>query len=160
MKTATINELKKSLGQLSQPELQLIALKLAKYKKENKELLTYLLFESSDEASYILSVQQEVDGIFEDAIGQSSYYAKKTIRKALKITNKYIKYSSEPGTDIDLLIHFLFRLKQVSRSVRNTPIMLNMHDRILKRINTAINKLHEDLQYDYRLLLEENGLID
>ena len=46
MKAATLNELRKELQALSSKELVEICLRLAKYKKESKELLTYLIFEA------------------------------------------------------------------------------------------------------------------
>ncbi len=59
MRTATINELKKELGTV--PHAQLVGelcLRLAKYKKESKELLTYLLFEAHSLDGYIASVKE------------------------------------------------------------------------------------------------------
>lgn len=49
MKTATIAELKSELGNVPAPQLAELCIRLAKFKKENKELLTYLLFEAYDE---------------------------------------------------------------------------------------------------------------
>ncbi|MCB0546499.1 MAG: hypothetical protein KDD19_02870 [Phaeodactylibacter sp.] len=45
MKAATIRELKQAMDNLSAGELVELCLRLARFKKENKELLTYLLFE-------------------------------------------------------------------------------------------------------------------
>ena len=47
MKTATVTVLKKELKYKSNDELLNLCLTLSKFKKENKELLTYLLFEAS-----------------------------------------------------------------------------------------------------------------
>ena len=49
MKTATVTELKKELKTRSQSDLVELCLKLSKFKKENKELLTYLLYEADNE---------------------------------------------------------------------------------------------------------------
>jgi hypothetical protein len=48
MKTATIQEIKQELLALPHNELVELMLKLARSKKENKELLTFLLFEAHD----------------------------------------------------------------------------------------------------------------
>ncbi len=61
MKAATINELKQELEHLSAAELKELCLRLAKFKKENKELLTYLLFEAHDTEAYSRSVKEEMD---------------------------------------------------------------------------------------------------
>jgi hypothetical protein len=61
MKTASIQELKQELQETSQNKLLDLCLRLAKFKKENKELLTYLLFEAHDEEVYISSVKVLID---------------------------------------------------------------------------------------------------
>ena len=60
MKAATVKELKNELRECSPQELLQICLRLSKFKKENKELLTYLLFEASDEEGYIKNVKKEL----------------------------------------------------------------------------------------------------
>ena len=59
MKAVSISEIKKELTNLDGKTLQEICLRLAKYKLENKELLTYLLFEAHDESSYISLVKED-----------------------------------------------------------------------------------------------------
>ncbi len=59
MKAVTIKELKQELNHLSPKEVMDLCLRLSRFKKENKELLTYLLFEASDEAHYIESVKHD-----------------------------------------------------------------------------------------------------
>ena len=61
MKAVTVKEISQELLNLSPKELRDLCLRLARFKKENKELLTYLLFESSDESSYVESVKKEID---------------------------------------------------------------------------------------------------
>jgi hypothetical protein len=53
MKAYTINEIKTELEQSNTKKLFSLCLKLAKFKKENKELLAFLLFESGDVPAYI-----------------------------------------------------------------------------------------------------------
>ena len=59
MKAATLKEIKTELSHVSHDALLEICLKLAKFKKENKELLTYLLLESESEDGYIETVKEE-----------------------------------------------------------------------------------------------------
>ena len=59
MKAVTIKELKEELINCTPKELRELCLRLARFKKENKELLTYLLFES-DEALFIESVKRKL----------------------------------------------------------------------------------------------------
>lgn len=53
MKAATVKQIKDELKHTSQEDLINLCLRLSRFKKENKELLTYLLFESHNEADYI-----------------------------------------------------------------------------------------------------------
>ncbi len=53
MKTATVKELKNELSHNTQSELIELCLQLSKFKKENKELLTYLLFEKGNEEVFV-----------------------------------------------------------------------------------------------------------
>ena len=50
MKASTVSELKEELKHLPPAQLLELCLRLARFKKENKELLTYLLFEAHDTA--------------------------------------------------------------------------------------------------------------
>ena len=49
MRSASVHEIKQELLTLKPAELVELCLRLAKFKKENKELLNYLLFEAQDE---------------------------------------------------------------------------------------------------------------
>ncbi|MBP9099308.1 MAG: hypothetical protein KBF74_10875, partial [Ferruginibacter sp.] len=66
MKAATVKEIKAALENLPPQELLPLTLRLARFKKENKELLTYLLFDASDERGYVESVKSAVDELFEE----------------------------------------------------------------------------------------------
>lgn len=155
MKAATVSQLKKELSYRSPEELLEICLRLSKFKKENKELLTYLLFESADEAGYIESVKNEIDLEF-DAINTSSYYfIKKSVRKILRNIKKYSRYSQKKETEVELLIHFCSRLKTFKPSITRNTTLLNLYERQLAMVEKIVSTLHEDLQYDYRLELED-----
>src|SRR5580658_3309068 len=106
MKTATVNELKRELVNIPPAQLTELCLRLVKFKKENKELLTYLLFEAADEQGYVISVKKEMDDQFLTINQSNLYFAKKTIRKILRITNKHIRYTGSRQVEVELLIHF------------------------------------------------------
>ena len=59
MKAANIHEIKLELSATKQPRLVQLCLRLARFKKENKELLTYLLFEAHDDAGYISALSRK-----------------------------------------------------------------------------------------------------
>jgi len=155
MKAVPITRIKKELQHLSKEELADIVLRVGKYKVENKEFLTYLLFEASDEDGYIEVVKEYMDEQFELVNLQHYYYIKKGVRKILRTIKKYIKFSKKPETETALLIHFCRRLKQMEPSYLNNTVLTNMFERQLGLAEKTIAKMHEDLQYDYKLEIEE-----
>ncbi len=154
MKTTTIKELKHELGSCSQGELVELCLQLSKFKKENKELLTYLLWEASDEAAYIESIKNEVEEQFGQINIKSYYYIKKSIRKILRLIRKYIRYSKKKETEVELLIYFCSQLKMMNPSIYNNVTLHNIYKRQVEVIKKTVSSLHEDLQYDYVFELE------
>lgn len=150
MKTATVTELKKELQNLPPKKLVEITLRLAKYKKENKELLTYLLFEADDEESFIQGIKDAIDEQFAEINRGHIYYAKKSLRKILRFANKHIKYSGEKQTEVELLMHFCEKMKNSGIPYRRDTSMNNMYARQIQKIEKALEKLHEDLQSDYQ----------
>ena len=155
MKAASVKQIKDELSNRSPKELLEFCLRLSKFKKENKELLTYLLFEASDEESYIQSVKNEMDELFENVNRKNFYYMKKGIRKILTNSKKHIRYSQNKETEVDLLIYFCKSLKDFSPSIRRSSTMMNLYNRQIEMIKKKVEKLHEDLQFDYGYELEQ-----
>lgn len=155
MKAATVSELKKELSNRSPKELLELCLRLSKFKKENKELLTYLLFEASNETGYIESIKREMDFEFEQINKKSFYYIKKSIRKILRNVKKYIRYSKNKETEVELLIYFCTQLKNFSPSFQRSIALKNLYYRQIEMIKKTVSSLDEDLQYDYGMELDE-----
>jgi hypothetical protein len=155
MKAVTVKEIKLDLENRSPKELRELCLRLSKFKKENKELLTYLLFESGDEASYIESVKMDIDQQFEERNRKSQYLIKKSLRKILRNTRKYIRYSLNKETEVELLIYFCIKLKKISQSIQKNSALLKLHVGLTETIRKKITSLHEDLQFDYEAELRE-----
>ncbi len=158
MKPATVAQLKKELKFRSSDELEELCLRLAKFKKENKELLTYLLFQSHDEEAYIESVKQVIDDGFSTINTNSYYYMKKTVRKVLRMVKKYIRYSKKKETEVELLLYFCEQLKDLRPSIKRNKTLTNLYERQLTLVKKRITELHEDLQHDYTLEIEELNL--
>jgi len=164
MKTASIQELKQELQETSQPKLLDLCLRLAKFKKENKELLTYLLFEAHDEEAYIISVKMIIDEGFAELPKANIYLTKKSLRKILRITNKYIKYTGSKQAEVALLIYFCGKMKERIANIQRSTALHNVYLQQIKKINVSLKVLHEDLQYDFRrdldgLVLEEGSVL-
>ena len=154
MKAASIRELKDAMKSLTAGELTELCLRLARFKKENKELLAYLLFEASDEVQYIETVKAEITEQFGAVNTRSYYYMKKSVRKILSGVRKHIRYSKQKETEVELLLHFCFELKGLQPSIFRSKVLRNLYDRQLARIRKVLSTMHEDLQFDYQLELD------
>jgi len=154
MEIASLSNIKKELKNLPPEVLQDVITRLAKYKKDNKELLSYLLFEAYNEDEYIRQVKEEIDLEFMSLNRSSFYLAKKTIRKVLKTTKKHIRFSGKKETEIELLLYFCKKLKDSRLNYKRSRVVFNIYLTQVKRIQKVISMLHEDLQYDYREELE------
>jgi hypothetical protein len=155
MQTSSLAQLKKELQTVPQPQLIELCVRMAKFKKDNKELLHYLLFEATDEAQYIGEVKKETAELFSEINKSHAYYAKKTIRKILRGVNKHIKYSGQPQTAVELLIDFCYHMRKLGRLVTGSTQLSNLYEAQLRKIESNLKKLHEDIQYDYRKELEK-----
>lgn len=155
MKAASSKEIKSALLEQSSTQLIDLCLRLARLKKENKELLTYLLFEEQDEDAYIHSAKKVIDEGFQTLNIQSVYIAKKNLRKIIRITNKFIKYSGIDTTEITLLIYVCRCIQESGLKLNNSVALKNIYLSLLKKINTKISSMHEDLQYDYNKEIQE-----
>ena len=155
MKSATLKELKQELQHRSQSELLELCLHLGRFKKENKELLTYLLFEASNESRYIESVKEYMDAEFENINTKSYFFIRKSMRKILTNTKKFIRYSKQKEIEVELLLYYCKKLKAFHPSIKRSVRLLNIFNRQLALIKKTVATLHEDLQYDYQLEIDE-----
>ena len=158
MKASTLAEIKKELTELPLPEVMELTLRLGRYKKENKELLTYLLFESQDEAAFIRNIKSEIDMGFEEMNRSNLHLVKKTLRKIIRFINKYVRFSASRGLEVELRIYFCSQLKNSGIKIRNSQALINLYENQLKKIKSTMDKLHEDLQYDYLREFEKLSL--
>lgn len=154
MKTASVRELKKELSYKTTAELKDLCLHLSRFKKENKELLTYLLFEAHDEESYIHSIKNQMESQFLEINTKSYFYIRKSLRKILSQTKKYIRYSKKKETEVELLLYYCKSLKNYFPFFNRSQRLVGIFETQIRMINKAIDKLHEDLQYDYKIELD------
>ncbi len=148
MTTASLSELRRALKNVPSGDLPDLCIRLARYKKENKELLSYLLFEVDDEPEYIKGVKTEIDENFRELTRSTPYMTKKGIRKALTFTNQKIRYSGQKRTEVELLIYFCKKFRK-EISFRNNLTLKNIYLRQIQRIKKTLATLHEDLQFDF-----------
>ncbi|WP_124978763.1 hypothetical protein [Nonlabens xiamenensis] len=149
MKAASVKDLKEELSYRTDQELIQVILRLSRFKKENKELLTYLLFDAVDEDTYIDKVKALLDEMFLSLNTGLTYRMKKGVRKILREAKKYARYSGSKETEVAILIHFCRLMRETDSSILRSKVMRDLMERQIVLIKTRISTLHEDLQYDF-----------
>ena len=106
MKIATAKQIRDELNARPREEVMLLMQRLLRFKKENKELINYLLYYADDEQGFIDAVKQDmIDGF--SVVNTSSFFlAKKSVRKVLRMMNKYIRYSAKETSKVELILFF------------------------------------------------------
>lgn len=150
MNTASISEIKKEINTLDSETVAALCMRLAKYKKENKELLNYLLFEAHNEQAYINSVKETADELFQDVPAPNLYLTKKVLRKILRFVNKQIKYSGIAQTELELRIYFCMKVRSKNVPLHEGTVLGNLYQQQANKIGVILSKLPEDLQADYQ----------
>ena len=154
MQPAKLSDIKKELLTLNVHQLSDICLRMAKYKKENKELLNYLLFRADDPMEYAELVKSYLETDFK-TMQKHYYYSIKTLRKILRTINRHIKFTGSRQVETELLLWFCRNFLQYADTRSSHKPLNALFVRQLEKINKAILKLHEDLQFDYRKEFEE-----
>jgi DNA-binding transcriptional MerR regulator len=150
VKTASLKEIKESLDNATQKELLAYCIHLVRFKKENKELLTYLLYEQTDHIHYIQNVNAILDSLFETVNTTQLYFAKKTIRKIIRVANRYIRYSKNSIVEIEIHLHLTEKIKSLQLPLEQNKALHNLYLSEIKKIHNTLSVLHEDEQYEYK----------
>src|SRR4051812_6379894 len=137
MKTASVKELKNELEYLDLKQLVTITLRLAKFKKENKELLTYLLFEAANEPEYIINVKQLLHVMFTEVNIKNLYFTRKNLRRIVRAANRYIRYSGEATTEIEVLLFVCSEINQLEINISKSAVLVNLYNGLIKKIKKA-----------------------
>lgn len=153
MRPASIHDIRGQLQHLSNDELKELIIRLARFKQENKGLITYRIFDSLDEDAFVFSVLQLIREAFL-GINPAPYLAKKTVRKAIRIGNQAIKYSGIPTTELSILCCLLEEMQSSPVDISSSPVLINLARGLEKRAQRCFDALHEDLQFEYRNQLQ------
>lgn len=154
MKAASISELKQELATLPPKKILELCVSLAKFKKENKEFLTYLLFESHNEEGYVEEIKKEINDQFWNLPRGNMYIIKKGLRKILRSIAKYSKHTSKKESEVEMLIHFCINMNNSGIRFRSNKGLSNLYDSQIKKLNVFVEQVHEDLKFDYKKQLE------
>ncbi len=150
MKAAPIAQLKKELLRLEHGELLEVCLKLARFKKDNKELLTYLLLLFEDEPAFANGLCKEIDEQF--ALTPNAH--KKTLRKTIRWMNKCLRFTKVKDTEIQVRLHFCHALRSSETPIRSSRVVTNMYQGQLKKVRTVVDKLHDDIKHDVQQAIQ------
>lgn len=149
MKPEKLSDIKKELAVHNVQELTEICLRLAKYKKENKELLNYLLFDSDEPLLFAEKVKGSLEEEFR-LMQKHSYYSTKSLRKILRMMNRYAKYTGNKQVEIEFSLWFCTKFLQYADLSTSHKPLQGILIRQLEKISKLLPKLHEDLQFDYQ----------
>lgn len=150
MKPASVTLIKQELSRLPQKELLQICLRLARFRNENKELMSFLLFETGNEEDFLRSVKHEIAQSFSEINPSSSYYIRKSIRKILRTINKYIRFSGSKQFEVELRLFFCRTMKSAGMLLPEVTSIVNLYAGQLEKIRKLLPLLHEDLRHDYQ----------
>ena len=92
--------------------------------------------------------------MFNEVNTSNAYFAKKTYRKIVRITNKFSRYSSEATTEVELLLFVAEKMYIQKQKIGKSTALENIYLGLVKKIRKQVAALHEDLQYDYVRPLE------
>lgn len=154
MRSSSIHQLQKELKALPSEEVLEICIRLAKYKKENKEFLNFILFGAQDKENYFAKVKEDLEDHFSQINRSTGWTTKKGLQKMVRLITKHVKQSGSPQTEIELRIWFCKRIRQTRINLDLSQVTTNLFYREIERIKVVYSKMHEDLRTDYQKDLE------
>lgn len=155
MKIASLAEIKKELSHLSEIELKNLIIDLSKFSTENKSYLFFKLYERDNPRLYVEMVQEELEMEFVKANTRHYHFAKKSIQAIRRKLNKYLKLSKDKTAQIELILFFCEKMRLYGFMGFNHPVINNLYNLQISKVEKLISGLHEDLQYDYEFQIEE-----
>lgn len=157
MHSATIDTIKTELKQLPPKQVLELLLRLARFKKENKELLTYILFESANEDEYVAQVKNEITEEMGEIDGLPGYQFKKQFRKIQRKINKPIKYMGNKSSTAELYLHMVRMISEKKKTSYLAPFLEKSVQQYISKIEKILPGIEDDLAADLRKQLNQLG---
>lgn len=155
MKIASLAEIKKELAFLNEKELRDLILDLSKFSKDNKAYLFFKLFERENPRLFVEMAKEELEAEFVKANTKHYHFAKKSAQAIRRKLNKILKLTKDKTAQIELILFFCENMKLHGYLDFHHPVIENLYTIQIRRIEKLISVLHEDLQYDYQIQVEE-----
>lgn len=157
MHAATIDTIKTELKQLPPKQVLELLLRLARFKKENKELLTYILFESANESDYVEQIKVEITEEMEEIDKLPAYQYKKQFRKIQRKINKPIKYIGNKSATAELYMHMVRLISKKKKTVSVTSFLDKSLQQYIGKIEKLLPGIEDDLVADFKKQLQQFG---
>jgi uncharacterized FlaG/YvyC family protein len=155
MKAASLPMIKKELETYTHKRLIEMTLSLARYKIENKEFLSYLLFDSDDKQTYVDELKLEINQQINDINKTSLYLTKKGMRKILRFISRYTKYMYSKEAEASLLIYFCTTIINTKLPISSNKTLANIYNKQLEKVSKLLTHLDDDLKFDYQEAIDE-----
>ena len=143
-----LSDIRKELRSFNNDQLIEIWLSIYKYKKENKELLSYLLYQAADPLAYAESVKTGLTEEFH-TLKRYDYHSAKALRKIIRLIGKHSKYTGSAQVELELLLWFCKNYLIYADTHTHYKPLQSIFIKQLEKIKKLLAKLHEDLQFDY-----------
>ncbi len=148
MQPASIDTIKQELKQRTPKQVLDILLHLARFKKENKELLTYLLFEATDNEAYVRQVKEEITDALHQIDGLPAYQYKKQFRKMQRKLGKPVKYMNNKSATIELYMHVIEQISADRKTSFIRAFLDKVAEQYIRKIEKILPAVPEDLAGD------------
>jgi len=155
MNIPSLAALKKELSYLEEKELINLLLDLSKFTRDNKAFLYFKLNEKDQPSLFVDTVKEELDELFQKANTTSFYLFKKSAQTIRRKLNKALKFNKNKEDQLELLLYFCEQLQKYGYLKYQHPILQSLFLRQVEKIQKSIAALHEDLQFDYSMRLDE-----
>ncbi|MBO9572137.1 MAG: hypothetical protein J7497_08000 [Chitinophagaceae bacterium] len=154
MEIASVDTLKEELKQLPPKQILSLLLRLARFKKENKELLSYLLFEAHDVQGYIEQAKNDIEEAFSELQQSQGYLYKKGFRKIQRLLNKRNKYMGNKMATIELYIFMAEKIKEQKRSIFTRSFLDKSLQQYIAKTQKLLPSIDDDLARDTERQIE------
>lgn len=155
MQLPSLAQIKKELKTLDEKELIDVIIDLSKFTRDNKAYLYFRLFEKDNPRLFVEMVEGELEWHFQNANTKSYFTAKKSAQAIRRKLNKNLKLTKDKTAQIELIAYFCEKIRAYGYLGYHHPVIENLYQAQIRKMEKLIAGLHEDLQYDYREMISQ-----
>ncbi len=149
MKPATLVQIRKELETISPQRLMALTLRLIKFKTENKEFVSYLLFDEDQLSEYLADLKFEISAMLDDVTFTKPLIAKKTLRKCQKTITKHAKYMGSKDAEAELYIFIIRKIHEKGINKYTNRTIQIIYLRLIEKVKKLLPNIHNDLRIDF-----------